>query len=116
MTSETPRESYEAVSALAEAEQRNLVRHGDAQERVWAAWALGLRLADSSGDAFLDGLRQEPPSGTRMHLAALLAGAGESKAVEILAEHDPATQVRATAAQYLVKSLPASPALWNQHR
>ena len=44
MTTETPQENYEAVSVLSEEEQRDLLHHGDAQERVWAAWALGLRL------------------------------------------------------------------------
>jgi hypothetical protein len=102
---------YEAVSALSEQQQRALLQRGDAQERVWAAWSLGLRLGSASTGLLLEGLRREPPAGTRMHFAALLAGAGEVGAVAALATGDPSAEVRATACQYLIKTS-ATPDPW----
>jgi hypothetical protein len=73
--------------------------------RVWAAWALGLR-HDIDGAAVRQTLRLEPHPGVRRHLAVLLAGAAETDALLALFEHDPCDEVRVSALQLLLQSIP----------
>ena len=96
---------FEAVALLSNEEQRWLLREGDAQERVWAAWSLGMQSAAHEFDSEVhSALGCVPPAGTRMHLAAILAGLGDHELVQVMAEHDTAPSVRAVACPYLAKT------------
>ena len=80
---------------------RATVTQGDPTERVWAAWALGLRLSPTAAGILADAARGEPDPGVRRHLAVVLTGLGEQGAVEELAHSDPDARVRATACRCL---------------
>ena len=79
-----------------------LLSGGDPQERVWAAWEIGLRLGK---DALPDITRQAyaaPDPGTRRHMVVVLAGLGKQSVLKTLALHDPDDSVRGTSIQYLI--------------
>jgi hypothetical protein len=82
-------------------------------ERVWAAWALGLRLGSDSAATLKRAAGSDPDAGTRRHLVVLLAGLGERDAVAALAVADLDAHVRATASQYLIRLAGAQPSLWS---
>ncbi len=104
--------SFAEVSRLPDADVRRLLHTGDAQERVWAAWTLGLRLGSDVGPVVSQSVAQEPSAGVRRHLIVILAGAGDREAVQALAVSDPDEEVRATGLQYLARLTgPADPAL-----
>jgi len=97
-------ENFEAVAQLGSARLRNLLAGGDAQERVWAAWALALELGADSLALLQEAVQASPTPGTRRHLVVVLAGLGERKALSVFAESDPDPYVRATACQYLMRT------------
>ncbi|MBS2022443.1 MAG: hypothetical protein JST92_08540 [Deltaproteobacteria bacterium] len=101
---------------LPEAALRELLETGPAGERVWAAWALGLRLGPASASTIQGLAQSEPVAGIRRHLVVLLAGFGERGAVTALATGDPDGHVRATACQYLVRLASSDAALWDTVR
>jgi len=82
---------------------RALLVEGDAQERVWAAWALGLKVGRGFTSEATARSRREPDPGVRRHLVVLLAGLGEGVAVRVMAACDPDAYVRATAYRYLLQ-------------
>jgi len=106
-------ESFEALGALSNEELTNLSKHGDAAERVWAAWTRGLRIGAQFSNDALARLDTEPNSGIRRHLIVMLAGFWAEQnslklevhpspeailsIIEAMACFDPDERVRATA-------------------
>ena len=96
--------SFTEVLDLDLGEKRALLRAGDAVERVWAAWALGLELGAAGRQEILDALQDDPSPGARRQILVVLAGLGERLALRVFAESDPDGHVRATALQYLART------------
>jgi hypothetical protein len=96
--------NYEEIAQLNTPEQRHILQTGDAVERVWAAWALGMTLGAQTLPQLLLSLDKSPDPGTRRHLLVVLAGLGEQEVLRVLAEGDPDPYVRATACQYLIRT------------
>lgn len=94
---------YHQVERLPEDQLAALLREGDATERVWAAWALGMRLSDQVGGTVQSAMSREPNPGVRRLFIIILAGAGRRDVLGALAEGDPSGAVRATALQYLAR-------------
>ena len=97
-------ENFEAVSQLDIKTLRELLADGDAQERVWAAWALALRLGADSLPLLEAAVQASPTPGTRRHLVVVLAGLGERRLLYVFAGSDPDAYVRATACRYLMRT------------
>ncbi|HEY7066170.1 MAG TPA: hypothetical protein VII06_32155 [Chloroflexota bacterium] len=98
--------SFEAVAQLSADEQRQLVRSDAPVERLWAAWALGLRAGATALPELQLTVAQAPEPGVRGHLAIVLAGLGERELVQTLALHDPAELVRAVAGEHWLRTAP----------
>lgn len=98
-------DSYEEVKALSLDVQRELLRRGDNEERIWATWAVAAEL----GGGFAPDLdRQavaEPTAGVRRHMIVVLAGMGEYALLREFAERDPVALVRATGCQYVLRTM-----------
>jgi hypothetical protein len=105
--------AFDAIRDLPEAALRDLLVSDEPVERVWAAWALGLRLGAGSASTLRLAAGNDPDAGARRHLVVLLAGFGERDAVAALAMGDPDAHVRATASQYVMRLAGAQPALWS---
>ena len=105
-------DTFEAVRALPEPSLRELLGTGESAERVWAAWALALRLGADADGVVRDAATCEPDGGIRRHFVVLLAGFGEAAAVAALASGDPDPFVRATAHQYVARLAVRFPELW----
>jgi HEAT repeat protein len=103
--------SFEAVLRLPEEALRDLLAAGEPAERVWAAWALALRLDCASTIPLMQGAARDPDEGIRRHMVVLLTGLGEYEAVAAMAA-DPPPLVRATACQYLVRFAAVRPDSW----
>jgi hypothetical protein len=97
---------WASVAALQEDAQRALLQTGDSVERVWAMWALALRLGAREADELRGMLPSEPGAGMRAHLVVVLAGLGEHQLVRTLAVEDPDSFVRAVACQYVIRTAP----------
>lgn len=95
--------SYEEVSALPINEQQKLLLRGEAVERIWAGWSLGLTLGPDSRDLIAGSAKESPASGTRRHLLVILAGLKDLQTLRLLAGNDPDEYVRATACRYLIR-------------
>jgi hypothetical protein len=95
--------SFAEVDRLDADELNALLVEGEPPERVWAAWALGLRHHEGFARELRATAAEEPEPGVRRHLIVILAGAGESRSLLTLAAHDPDERVRATALQYLAR-------------
>jgi hypothetical protein len=89
--------AFDAVKVLDTPVLHEVLARGDAAERVWAAWALGLRL----GKGFVPETTSEPDAGVRAQLVVMLAGANELGAVRAMADGDEDADVRATACAYV---------------
>ncbi len=111
-----PHSDFLQVLRLPLGELRALVAEGELAERVWAAWALGLRASSAAAMFLADAARNEPAAGVRRHLAVVLAGLGERDAVEVLATSDPDVRVRAAACRCLALLAPHFPAYWETLR
>ena len=96
-----PFQSFDEVRQLDEEALHDLLRTGDAIERLWAAWSLALGLGDAApGSLDVDA---QPHPGVRAHLVVLLASFGRTDALYTLAERDADAGVRAAACQYLIQ-------------
>jgi len=95
--------SFNEVDRLNAAALKALLLGGEPAERVWAAWALGLRHDPGFAHELRATAAEEPHAGVRRHLVVVLAGAGESRSVMTMAMHDPDERVRATALQYVAR-------------
>ena len=96
--------SFTDVVAMDVSAQRHLLHHGAPEERVWAAWALGLQLGEQAKPDLLALLEQAEQTGVRQHVVIILAGLGERSLLDRLAEHEVDDAVRATASQYLLQT------------
>jgi hypothetical protein len=99
---------WRSVASLPEHAQRALLQTGDPVERVWATWALALRLGTRSVTELRSNLDSEPAPGIRCQLVVVLAGLGERSLVRVLATSDPDPTVRATACQYVIRTTPVT--------
>jgi len=94
-------ERFDEVATLDTEALRELLRSGEPRERVWAAWALSLRMGEAAKPELLKLARREPDAGARRHFTVVLAGYRDVDALAALAQHDPDGYVRAAACQYL---------------
>jgi hypothetical protein len=76
---------------------------GDDPERVWAAWALGMRKRPDMASLIHHAAAEEPSAGVRAHLALMLVAHGEIDAAAALARFDPDAVVRAAACRNLAR-------------
>jgi hypothetical protein len=97
-------DSFEAVRSTDPIGLRALLRNGDGPERVWAAWSLALQNDASFAAEVVSGLPVERDPGVRCHLVVILAGLGEMAALRVLATCDPEPEVRAAAAEYVIRT------------
>lgn len=95
--------SFADVARLTADAWQQLLVAGHGVERIWAAWALGMRHAGRFSGQLRETLAREPDPGVRRHIAVVLAGLGERIPLMVLAELDPDERVRATACQYVVR-------------
>ena len=89
-----------------------LLDSSDSVERVWAVWALGLR-ASEEARTLAKHLAGEPAPGVRRALAVVLAGQGRVDWLIALSRQDPNAQVRASAAQLLIRFAMAGRGPWS---
>lgn len=92
---------FREIAELDEGLQRELLHAENPRVRVWAAWALGLRLSDAFAPEARDSIANERVAGVRRHLLVMLAGFGEVDIVAALARHDADPYVRKTAARFV---------------
>lgn len=97
-------EHFEEVIELEVDDLRRLLERGDAQESLWAAWALALKLGKGVVSDLEGALNDSPTPGIRRHLVVILSGLGEQETVRAFAALDPDARVRATACQYLMNT------------
>ena len=95
--------SFGEVERLDAESLKALLVGGEPPERVWAAWALGLRHHEAFARELRATAAEEPHAGVRRHLVVVLAGAGERRSVLTMAAHNPDERVRATALQYVAR-------------
>jgi hypothetical protein len=97
-------QNYEQVKKLDLVVLDEVLKSGDAQERVWAAWEIGLRLGREALPNISLQAHEAPDPGTRRHMVVVLAGLGHYSALSTLAFHDPDESVRGTTTQYIIKT------------
>lgn len=100
---------FSDTARLSDDALRARFRSGDPQERVWCAWALGLRIQERATPLLVQTARADEDPGVRRHCVIMLAGAGELDLVAAIAAHDADEHVRATALQYVVRLLEEEP-------
>jgi hypothetical protein len=104
-------DDFEDTQGLSAEQLHELLETGDAQERVFAIWALGLRSAGAVPMA--DQLRVEPDAGVRRALAVVLAGQGELDLLVAMCRHDPSVHVRASAVPIVMRFAAAGRIPWS---
>lgn len=97
-------QNYEQVKRLDSVVLDEVLKSGDAQERVWAAWEIGLRLGREALPSISLQAHEAPDPGTRRHIVVVLAGLGHYSVLSTLACHDPDESVRGTTTQYILKT------------
>jgi len=85
---------------------------GDAPDRVFAIWALALRVPAVTR-TMIDQLRSEPDPGVRRALAVVLAGEGELDLLVAICRRDPSIHVRASVVQMLFRFADAGRVPWS---
>lgn len=106
--------TYQEVSHLKPDTLRLLLINGDATERLWAVWSLGLALGTDSFPGLKIHLHEEPEPGIRRHLLVMFAGEGNQEILRVFAQDDPDAFVRARACQYLIRiNLKADKAIYH---
>ena len=95
---------FDQISQLEIGTLNDVLKSGDAQEKVWAAWTLGLRKGGEALPEIRSWSRKAPDSGTRRHLIVILAGFGETELLKVMAQHDPVSMIRAECCKYLLKT------------
>jgi hypothetical protein len=104
-------DEFEDTQGLSSEQLYELLETGDAQVRVFAIWALGLRSAGAVTMA--DQLRVEPDGGVRRALAVVLAGQGETDLLVAMCRHDPNVHVRASAVPMVMRFAAAGRIPWS---
>ncbi|MEO7730337.1 MAG: hypothetical protein ABIY55_05155 [Kofleriaceae bacterium] len=99
-------DSFEGTRGLDVAALRALLAGDRPEQRVWAAWALALRVG-SAMPHLVDHVGKEPSAGVRRLLLPVLAGHGEVDILVALARHDPAVEVRGSAWQLVARFIVA---------
>lgn len=97
---------FDTVLELPAKEQRRLLAEGDAPERLWAAWAVALRLGRDAVPSLTMSGALRAPSGLRRQLLVVIAGLGERDVLRVLTDQDDAPEVRATACAYFIRTAP----------
>ncbi|MES2674095.1 MAG: HEAT repeat domain-containing protein [Pseudomonadota bacterium] len=97
-------QDYTAVTLLSTELLEELLSTGDAQERVWAAWEIAMRLGKESLPKIFPQDNKFPDPGVRLHMIVILAGLGNYSVLSTLAFHDPDDAVRGASAQYLIRT------------
>src|SRR4029078_105013 len=87
-------DEFEDIQGVSAERLNELLETGDARQRVFAIWALGLRSA--AAVTMADQLRVEPDAGVRRALSVVLAGQGETDLLVAMCRHDPNVHVRAS--------------------
>lgn len=98
--------SFDEVLRLDQDALRQILGNGPTAQRVWAAWALGLRLGQAFAAEAGTRVDREPDPGVRRHLAVILASAGDRAAIDVLAADDPCEYVRASALRLILQIAP----------
>jgi hypothetical protein len=95
-------DSFEEAAKLDTTVLRGLLDSARPEQRVWALWALALRVPEQ-----VHGLAQrtatEPSPGVRRTLAVILASHGETDLLVALSRHDPVAAVRESAMQLVTR-------------
>jgi hypothetical protein len=104
-------DEFEETQGVSSERLYELLETGDAQERVFVIWALGLRAVGAVTMA--DQLRVEPDPGVRRALAVVLAGQGEIDLLVAMCRHDPSVHVRASAVQMVMRFAIAGRIPWS---
>lgn len=102
---------FDDTSTLDTEALRALLQTGTAVERLWAVWALGLRVEGVRG--VVGHVGREPSPGVRRAMGVVLAGAGEVELLVALSRDDPSEHVRANATQLLVRFARAGRVAWS---
>ncbi|APR78926.1 Hypothetical protein A7982_04273 [Minicystis rosea] len=100
--------NFETVRSLPAPELRRLLAEGDAPERLWAAWAVALRLGADAVPLLARAETLRMPSGLRQQVLVIVAGLGEREVLRVLADQDDSPAVRATACAYFIRTAPYS--------
>lgn len=98
-----PRTHYDDIAGLPLSQLIALSRDGDAQERVWSAWALGVRAGQEYREALLSAFIDEHDEGVRRHLLIVLVGLGEQQTLRHATARASSPLVRATATALLAR-------------
>src|SRR6478735_10242066 len=93
---------FETVARLSAQEQQRLLDGGDSPERLWAAWALALQIGRNALPLLSSVEQGEISEGLRRQLLVVLAGLGERRLLETIANIDPTPSVQATAAMLYI--------------
>ncbi len=102
--------SFEDLRAKSATELEALLEAGDAQERLWAAWALALRSCARS--EAVEHFEHEPHEGVRAHLVYVVADPARLPLLRTIAEHDPSTLVRVAACRAITRVSAPGDARW----
>lgn len=95
--------------------QFELLYRGDAQERVWAAWSLGLALGSRALASLVYTVRNDPDPGVRRHVVVMMAGFGRRDVLDQIATEESDDRVRAVAwAQLATLAMPKDVALYDR--
>ena len=94
---------YREVARLSQDAVVALSRTGDAQERVWAAWALGVRGGQEHRATLRESFVHDPDEGVRRHVLIVLVGLGEQETLRQTVARDGNPYVRATATCLLAR-------------
>ncbi len=103
--------SFDELRDRPSTELEALLRAPDAPTRLYAAWALALRAATTTGELALH-LEREPNEGVRAHLVNVVAGPAHRELLRTLAEHDTSALVRAAACRVLARGADPELADW----
>jgi len=95
---------FETVARLSAQEQQRLLDGGDSPERLWAAWALALQIGRNALPLLSSVEQGEISEGLRRQLLVVLAGLGERRLLETIANIDPTPSVQATAAMLYIRT------------
>lgn len=94
-------DTFDAARQLPSDRLRELLAEGAPRTRVWAAWALGLRLGRDVVPPLSDRVSEEPLSGVRRHFVRMFAGFEAFEMLRTLARTDPDPLVRRDAREFL---------------
>ena len=98
--------NFAVVAALSPEEQSSLLDGGDGPERLWAAWAIALRLGRDALPLLRSTEGSDIPDGLRRQLLVVLAGMGERGLLRAIADSEQSPSVQATASTLYLRTAP----------